>query len=350
MLIDLKLLESYYDRKLLIKQTHPTLPLTIWNYSRTAQFEKHWDDITLMCRGLITENTTGKIIALPVGKFFNMEELSLDKIPNEPFEVTEKMDGSLMIVFYYNDEWMIASRGSFDSEYALWGKQILDRSNTKYGLIPGWSYCMELIVPQNRIVVDYGDVEKLVVLCVFNLETGEEGTIDEMTSEGWEIVKNYDGIQDFKSLKKMISSNQEGFVVRFESGFRMKIKGDEYVRLHSLLTQVTSYSIWDYLRHDGVLPDELIERIPDEFDAWIRKTVFELTSNYQTIENNIRSILKSYPGDITDKKEFASWVETQDRKIQGILFRMYDEKSYSPIIWRWIKPKFEKAYRLVDDE
>lgn len=36
-----------------------------------------------------------------------MEEHTNDEIPNEPFEVFEKMDGSLGILFNYNKEWIL---------------------------------------------------------------------------------------------------------------------------------------------------------------------------------------------------------------------------------------------------
>ena len=49
-------LNTYYDNGLLYKQTHPTLPLTIWNYTEKVQFEDLWDEVTLMCRGLVTDN------------------------------------------------------------------------------------------------------------------------------------------------------------------------------------------------------------------------------------------------------------------------------------------------------
>ena len=66
-------LNKYYEDGWLIKQTHPTLPLTIWNYSQTTQYEGKWDGITMMCRGLVTDEM-GNIVARPFKKFFNMEE------------------------------------------------------------------------------------------------------------------------------------------------------------------------------------------------------------------------------------------------------------------------------------
>jgi RNA ligase len=66
----LDILEKYYNLGLLYKQTHPTLDLTIWNYSPKVQYEGLWDDITMQCRGLVT-NSNGDVIARPFKKFFN---------------------------------------------------------------------------------------------------------------------------------------------------------------------------------------------------------------------------------------------------------------------------------------
>ena len=82
----IQILEEYYNDGLLHKQVHPTLPLTIWNYSPKVQYEGLWDEITIQCRGLVTDDE-GNIVARPFGKFFNYEELDPVKIPNEPFDV-----------------------------------------------------------------------------------------------------------------------------------------------------------------------------------------------------------------------------------------------------------------------
>ena len=84
-------LEKYYQDGLLSKQTHPIHDLTIWNYSPKVQYDKLWDDITIQCRGLVT-NSNGDIIARPFKKFFNYEEVSIHDTPDEEFEIFEKMD------------------------------------------------------------------------------------------------------------------------------------------------------------------------------------------------------------------------------------------------------------------
>ena len=97
-------------------QKHPTLDLFIYNYSQEAQFARRWNEATINCRGLIADKDQN-IIAKPLPKFFNLDEiegLNL-KIPNEDFEVYNKMDGSLIILCFYNNQPIIATRGSFTS-------------------------------------------------------------------------------------------------------------------------------------------------------------------------------------------------------------------------------------------
>ena len=66
-------LNKYLEEGLVQKQVHPTLPLTIWNYTPKVQYENLWDEITLMTRGLVVDDL-GNIVARPFAKFFNWEE------------------------------------------------------------------------------------------------------------------------------------------------------------------------------------------------------------------------------------------------------------------------------------
>jgi len=70
MLSFLQQLENYSQNGLLQKQTHPKFDLTIWNYSPKVQYERLWDEITIQCRGLVT-NSKGDVVARPFKKFFN---------------------------------------------------------------------------------------------------------------------------------------------------------------------------------------------------------------------------------------------------------------------------------------
>ena len=343
-------LEQYSRTGLLFKQTHRTLPLSIWNYSPAVQYGNLWDEITLKCRGLITDNE-GNIVSYPFKKFFNIEENK--HTPTENFEVYEKMDGSLGILFFYDGKWVVATRGSFTSSQAVKAREMLD---TKYNLesIPkGYTTLFEIIYPENRIVVDYGDEEKLVVLGMTSRVSGKELDYDaivNMHSEsGIEVVKKYDGIKDYNTLKQVVDNKAEGFVVKFSNGDRMKIKGEEYLRLHKIMTNISTTGIWEYISNGGDIIDTLKD-VPDEFYEKIKSYEKTLRYGYYQVSEHCG---KSYDyfrygkyGDIEvepTKKEFAEHVmKNCHPPYRSVMFAMWDGKPYDKLIWNIIKPEFKK--------
>ena len=400
---NIDILNDYINRGLVVKQTHPTLPLSIYNYSRECQFNGVWDDITLNCRALILDNE-GNVIAKSFPKFFNYEEhiaqgSQLPPIPNETFEVYEKLDGSLGVIFYYEEklsderryniwfnnnyetgmerffdpnnlpdfdnpyyvptpktkgEWHIASKGSFTSDQAIKGKEMFDKINN-HGLIPGNTYLVEIIYPENRIVVDYGKDERLVLLGCYNNETGEEINLHEMDG-WWDMVMKYKTWgEDWETLKREISKDNEGYVIRFKSGFRMKLKGEEYLRLHRIVTNFSTRTIWEIMMNKEELAP-FLERVPDEFDRWVKMVIRDLNYGYFQIEERCGKIHDDFRyGKYNDvypeptKKEFAEYIKQYPKELWGIMFKMWDKHPYDDIIWKLLKPKYEKAFKTNND-
>ncbi len=339
----LEKLNKYYEDGLLYKQVHPTLPLTIWNYTEKVQFENLWDEVTLMCRGLVTDNE-GNMVAIPFQKFFNIEEGKFT--PTENFEVYEKMDGSLGIVFWYQGQWVVATRGSFTSDQAIKATEILKKYN-KDIMFRHLTFCFEIIYPENRIVLDYGDDEKLVLLGTFD-KNGKETDSEIWSQWGFDVVKKYDGIKDFNQLKSMIKDDQEGFVVKFSNGDRIKVKGVEYLRLHKIMTNVTTTGIWEYLKN-GEDVMELLKDVPDEFYKKIQNYVKDLRYGFFQISERAGKLHDGFRygkyGDVDPeptKKEFAEFVLKQQKVLQPVMFAMWDKKNYDEIIWNLIRPEFKK--------
>ncbi len=360
-----EILEKYYNDGLLYKQVHPVHDLTIWNYSQKVQFERLWDDVTLQCRGLVT-NSKGDIVARPFKKFFNYEEIQhLDIIPNEPFDMYDKMDGSLGILFHYNYEWILATRGSFTSDQAIKGKQILDENYDVTELLTRYTYLLEIIYPENRIVIDYGK-EMLVLLGAIHTFSGDEvdyptlGWYSKMC--GYPLVKKYDGFNDFKQIKEFITDEQEGFVIRFKNGFRMKIKGEEYCRLHRILTNISSRDIWEILSNDKPI-DEILEKVPDEFFNWVKDTIKDFEQKFDEILGTVITDFWDVDSQITrmslDLGEDMVYTEKEYNKIYAelafkkkyphLLFSYKNEilnpKNTHKAIWKMLYPEFQKPFK-----
>lgn len=336
--MNINVLKTYEINGLLRSQKHPTLDLWIWNYEPKVQFERLWDEITLQCRGLVT-NSEGKIIARPFKKFFNYEELPPNMIPNESFEVFDKMDGSLGILFNYKDDWIMATRGSFTSDQAIKGFEMLNKYDYK-SLPEDYTYLFEIIYDNNRIVCQY-DYEDLVLLGMIETETGEEirvhytdGYVGRirflsiMRNLGFRIVKKYDGINEYTTLKLMVSNDDEGFVVRFKNGFRMKIKGEEYCRLHRILTNISSRNIWEHLKNNDSF-DEILERVPDEFYSWVRETIKDFENKFEEILGHV----------ITDYWEIVSILIKEEEGLGEDM--VYEEREYAK---RYAEEAFKRKY------
>jgi RNA ligase len=334
---NIELLNQMLEAGYLEVQRHPEHNLYIYNYSPKVQYERVWNEVTLACRGLIL-NENYEIVARPFAKFFNLGEQENQVLPNEPFEVFEKMDGSLGILYWIDDKPFVASRGSFASEQSDKANELL-YSKYKHALDKlekGKTYLFEIIYPQNRIVVDYGDMEELVLLAIIDNETGLDLPLETI---GFPIVKKYHGIKDIMTLKELEEANKEGFVVKFASGLRYKIKFEEYLRLHRLVTQVSTISIWEYMKENQSF-DEILDRVPDEFYDWVKKTVDELNTAFKEIENQCLKDFKV----LESRKETALYFMTC--KYPSVLFSMLDKNNYAPIIWKMIRPEFQKAFAL----
>ena len=345
----LEKLNEYFEKGLVYKQVHPTLPLTIWNYSEKVQYEGLWDEITLQTRGLVTDND-GNIIVHPFKKFFNIEEGK--HTPTEEFEVYEKMDGSLGILFFYEGKWIVVTRGSFTSDQSVKAQELLRSKYIVESITKGYATLFEIIYPENRIVVDYGDEEKLVVLGMTSRVSGKEMDYNSLLNvhneSGMSVVKKYDGIKDYKQLKEMVKNDQEGFVVKFSNGDRVKVKGVEYLRLHKIMGNLSTTAVWEVLSNSGDM-ENLLKDVPDEFYKKIKTYVQDLKYGFFQISERAGKLHDGFrygkygdrDSELT-KKEFAEFVFNQDKVLQPVMFSMWDRKPYDHIIWRIIKPDFKK--------
>lgn len=337
----LERLQELEQQGLITLRTNSDNSLFIANYTPKVQFEKLWTEEIMQCRGLIVDKN-GKIIARPFRKLFNIEEWKPEDLPNEPFDVYEKLDGSLGILYFHNDEPKIATRGSFDSEQAIRATKMLQEQYSEFKFNRQHTYLFEIIYPENRIVVDYGKEERLVLLAVFVTEIGSE--LDLQYFNFPDKVVRYDGVKDLSTLRDREVDNKEGFVVRFRSGLRVKMKYAEYVRLHRIITQVSNKSIWEYLR-TGQSLDEIIERVPDEFYEWVKKTRDELIVKFCQIDKAARLQFLQSVEKFESRKQFAEWATQQS--FPHLLFALYDNKPIADKIWMMIKPKFEKPFKEV---
>ncbi|MFD7794350.1 T4 RnlA family RNA ligase [Streptomyces sp. NPDC059759] len=378
------------------RKTHPTLPLSIYTYTRAAQYGHAWTPVTLRCRGLIADDKTGDIVAWPFPKFFNVGEHAYGNdyarpLPeDETFEVFDKVDGSLGIVFHYDGRWRAASKGSFTSEQAQWAQAWLDDHDTSL-LMAGVTYLAEIVYPENRIVVDYGGRRDLVLLGAFN-SAGKEVRLS-WVADDWgpvgSVVRSWDALP-LADLLKLTEANAspdgqptsgmhaEGYVIRYASGLRAKAKLAEYVRLHKVLTGITERDIWRYagIEHFVDQPPKLVakalgcpvaevealaaggrgplaallEQVPDEFDAWVRGVAERLAVEADRLVDRAAAEFADLAHLTDDRGEFARAAQRIDHPgVRAAMFLMLDGRPAALHLWRSVKPEASTPF-AADDE
>src|SRR5262249_39056207 len=119
----------------------------LFNYTAKAQYAGRWNWFELNGRGLILNAKTGEVVALPFPKFFNWGENG--RTTDSPIKfITEKIDGSLGMLYRANGTYRIATRGMFDSEQAIWATRFLHEHFQLDGLEDELTLLFEMIYPE----------------------------------------------------------------------------------------------------------------------------------------------------------------------------------------------------------
>ena len=356
--LDINVLEQYRTEGWIKKQKHPRFDLYVWNYTEKTQFARKWDQITSVCRGLITDGT-GKIVGRSFDKFHNYEEQELKQATG--VRIFNKADGSLGILFNYSGEWIFASRGSFESPQAIKGRSMIPESLLEV-LDPTVSYIFEIIFPENRIVVNYGAKECLIFLAAFKTDGTEIHYIDDnlsifdfMNSQNIETIEEYTSLHPdlvvFEDLKSKNIPNMEGYVVLIDTT-RIKIKFENYKELHKMKSNLNVKTVFDLIRI-GTDLDKILETIPDENHNWFRILLDDINTQYVDLKKQIKDTFDSiyfdsiYPEGIS-RKDFASKVNKLNPKFKPFMFKLLDHKSINEMIYDLIDlEQLEKKHNVT---
>ncbi len=207
-------------------------------------------------RNLIIEKSTLKVIATQFNNIiYNTDAISiLNNLENfDNVDIYECYEGTLIVVFYYNNKWYITTRRCLESNKSIWSNNMsyydlfnearkfdFDKLNKKY------FYQFVLIHHKNRNIIDYSylyeqDYKELVHIMTVDIDTMIEidyfidgciyptkynfKTTDEMLNKLNEISEND------KNSKRITS---EGFVIKLNKFTTMKTQTDIYKHLFEM--------------------------------------------------------------------------------------------------------------------
>ena len=333
--------------------------LMILNYTHKCQNEGHWSDVTRQTRGLIVQTTPfgldGTVISKPFGKFFNLGEH-----PEGTFDLSErvlavdKMDGSLGILYPHpKGGYAIATRGSFHSEQAAKATEMLQDAICK-GFTPRdeFTYLFEILYPENRIVVNYGDFEGLILL----YSRGPDGYVMDFLAEDYFGTPRSYLATLGEVIKDVHRENKEGYVVHFVDRkgpvweTSVKVKQEDYLALHRVVTGLNELTVWDAIRNTDEF-EELRSKLPEEFLPWLDRTAnainFEMWSIREDAHDLYSDVLfDAFPDGVkgdderANRKAFAQAVHGLGTRLEPLLFLLYDDKieQFREAVWKMARP------------
>lgn len=351
-LFDLEMYAEMKEAGFVKVQRHPDFPndLAIANYTHKAQQNYHWNAVTENCRGLIFNPQTNVVVARPLRKFYNYGEKNADMITGqEQVTAYEKFDGSLGIAYPIPDtnyeQYAIATRGSFTSEQAVWATKFLEERRAEYPFIPNYTDLFEIIYPDNRIVCEYGGMEALVYLGTIENNTGRFQFDDDMYDVRADsvYVGPFEGVFTLQGRQ-----GKEGVVAVTSDGRRVKVKEEEYIRLHRIVSNLTARYVWEAM--DGPFMDvarSLASEIPEEHAQWLISVAEDLVHKYIMLATMAGELLIQTEK-LGTRKEKAIFVQNSGypKAVQSAFFMGLDGRSYVDVLWKSLRPKEEVQ---VDD-
>lgn len=312
--------------------------LLIFNYTAKAQFEARWNFFERVSRGLIINRVTGEVVARPFDKFHNWLEGNR-KSDGRIISITEKLDGSLGIL-YRDGEYKISTRGSFDGEQAQWATQFLKRY-TLTGLPAEYTLLFEIVYPENRVVVDYGSRQDMVLLAIRNRFSGAYEpflTVKDIALRyGFSLptVYEFSSVDDLLGRLPALDGNHEGYVVEFSDGQRFKFKGDKYKELHRLISGLSFKTTLAAVASGTV--EHIRSQIPDEFLRQFNSWVDEIVAKVAEVKAATAQAFDAAPKE--SRKDFALWVLEKHKDNSPYLFALFEGHDIEQMIY---KRAFEK--------
>lgn len=326
------------------------LPYTLFKYTPVAQYKGVWNDVTLNSRGLIVNHETGEIVARPFSKFFNYGETGKlrEDLMTGPISVSEKLDGSLGISFRDPEGKMrITTSGGWQAPQGKFATKFYhEHYEGKWNPDPNRTYMWEIIHPENRIVVDYGDEKDLHLLGAVDIRTGKSIPVDKVTEWKWKRAEShsFDSMADVTNAPDR--ANHEGYIVHYtDTDYRVKVKHDEYVRIHRDATGLNERRIWEAVKEGKA--DESRAAIQEEFHEFFDTNRKAIQENFDTKMNNLHAerqrLVNSFTG--TSQKEWAEHVRQNGKdENKSVMFSAREGLNLPPLavskLWDSIKPAY----------
>lgn len=290
-------------------------------------------DIVNEARGLILEKDSWKVVRYGFYRFYNLHEEGAAQLDSDSIEVQEKIDGSL-VMFYWYHGWHMSTRSTFDAREASVGETYktfenvievaMENSNINFNQFSKTcTYVFELVSPETQVIIPYNET-KLYYLMTRNNNNLEESWNN---THNWPTFKTYNP-RTMEEIENFVNSfhgkDFEGVVVKDRFNNRVKVKNLNWLKLHKMFNngRLTKETILEMLMsgEDG----EFLSYWPEKKEDFksVRVWYENLLARAELLDR------RDYPAKYPNRKDFAEFVSGFGSKWRALMFKAYDGKAF----------------------
>jgi RNA ligase len=349
-ILDQSVLEEQIDAGLITRRFLTGTGIHVLNYTSKAAFKGIWTDETRRCRGLVV-GEDGEVLARPFEKFFDLA--ATPYVPDHGrLLASEKMDGSLGILYAAPDGWRITTRGDPNSWQAEAATAMWHERYDKIEPPEGQTWCFEIILPENRVVVDYGSQRDLVALAAIDTESGHDLGLP----EPWPGPAAQRIDASGERLGEMVAEaeaegNKEGFVLLWtEQQVRAKLKLPAYREMHRLVFSTSTKAIWEALTAGRDPVSEVSATGMGDLVEWVEAVAGSLRERHAAVMREAHATLEGLTADERIDRAAAA-AKIMLSSFPGVAFSMLDGRfeRAADAAWKLVRPERAEMFRREDE-
>jgi RNA ligase len=166
------------------------------------------------------------------------------------------------------------------------------------------------------------------------------------------VVKQETGfstLEDLYEYCKGLPATQEGFVVTFSNGLKVKIKGDTYCRIHKMISRMTPLAFWEAWNLElKEIPKEYLAQLPEEFrdvSDTLYQQIYDMHWEPYKKATQLHEEMKALLGNDADKKTWALRTKELHSKEFSAIMDLHNGKVGQ--MWRGIHRQCRPTLNII---
>lgn len=299
-------------------------------------------------RSLVIDLNQENIVLCPFKKFFNINEIPGETDVSTVFEqiqradlveITDKLDGSIIIARWYNNHIILSTSASLDKNLSPQLAEAYQLFSNNYVQLcrenPSYTFMFEAILQSDKHVVNYTD-DQLYLIGARNIYNGTTLTYSEINNLGKQynlltvLIENISLATCLHQQSLYKATDKEGWVIYIRihgKEYRYKLKCDDYVAMHKLLSGNNTNDLLIYYVAEGK-EDDLLSKIDISYRQQFLEKINLIKQYVNTQTQTINSLYESIPQNL-DKKDFALYVQNNiPHQYRSYMYKINQNKPF----------------------